>query len=109
MMLGDVLAAARNSAGRFQSWLAACDPDLADQVTDRAAKEGIAPASFVRAAVADFAARANEEDWATLTSSLRKADDPGTTCLLAMVHWRLSAPDCGRHDASAQIQERMSR
>lgn len=107
MMLGDILAAARNSSGRFLRWLAHCDPDLADQVTDRAAKEGIGPASFVRVAVADFAARAAEEDWATLSSSLREADDPGTTCLLAMVHWRLSAPDCGCHEASAQIQERM--
>src|SRR5690606_10198113 len=74
MMLGDILAAARNSSGRFLRWLAHCDPDLSDQVTDRAAKEGIGPASFVRVAVADFAAHAAEEDWATLTSSLREAD-----------------------------------
>ena len=107
MMLGDILAAARNSSGRFQGWLASSDPDLAAQVAERAAEDGMGPASYVRAAVAGFAARASEEDWATLTSSMRDTDDPGTTCLLAMVHWRLTAPDCGCHGAGrVEAQER---
>jgi|SRR5690606_14482083 len=97
MMLGDILAAARDSSGRFHGWLAAADPDLARQVAERAAADGMGPGSYVRAAVADFAAVASEEDWATLTSSMRNTDDPGTACLLAMVHWRLTAPDCGCH------------
>jgi hypothetical protein len=99
MMLGDMLAAARKSAGRFEGWLEACDPALAARVAHRAAGEGLSPASYVRAAVAHFAALASEEDWATLTSSMRDADDPGTLCLLAMVDWRLSAPNCGCHPA----------
>lgn len=105
MMLGDILAAARNSSGRFQGWLAASDPDLARQVVERAAAEGVGPASYVRAAVAGFASRASEEDWATLTSSMRDTDDPGTTCLLAMVHWRLTAPDCGCHGSGVVAGE----
>ncbi len=96
-MLGDLLAAARASTGTFQSWLRASDPDLADAVLAAAGSEGLTPAGFVRGAVADFARFAAEEDWATLTSSLRDSADPGTICLLAMVHWRLTASGCSKH------------
>ena len=96
-MLGDLLAAARASAGDFQSWLKASDPDLAAAVSVAAERDGFTPAGFVRSAVADFSRFAAEEDWATLTSSLRNSDDPGTICLLAMVHWRLTASGCGEH------------
>ena len=96
-MLGDLLAAARASAGNFQSWLEASDRELAAAVSAAAAREGLAPAGFVRSAVADFSRFAAEEDWATLTSSLRDSDDPGTICLLAMVHWRLTVRGCGDH------------
>ena len=89
-MLGDLLAAARNSAGAFQAWLAASDPELAARVAEAAAHEGDSPAAFVRAAVSDFSRFASEEDWATLTLGLRSGgDDPGTVCLVAMVEWRL--------------------
>lgn len=96
-MLGDLLAAARASAGAFQSWLEASDPALAEQVAAAAARESLTPAGFVRAAVADFSRLASEEDWATLVSSMRDNADPGTVCLLAMVHWRLTARGCGEH------------
>ena len=102
-MLGDLLAAARASAGAFQGWLEASDPGLAAQVDTAAAREGLTPAGFVRAAVADFSRFAAEEDWATLTSSIRDNADPGTVCLLAMVHWRLTVKGCGHHSyAKAQ-------
>jgi hypothetical protein len=96
-MLGDLLAAARASAGSFQSWLQASDPDLAGTVSAAAERESLTPAGFVRTAVADFSRFAAEEDWATLISSLRDSTDPGTICLLAMVHWRLTASGCGEH------------
>jgi hypothetical protein len=48
-------------------------------------------------AIADFNRFASEEDWATLTSSLKTTDDPGTTCLVAMVHWRLNVRGCSEH------------
>jgi hypothetical protein len=100
-MLGDLLAAARASASGFQPWLQASDPDLAAAVSAAAAKENLSAAGFVRSAVADFSRFAAEEDWATLVSSLRDSDDPGTTCLLAMVHWRLTASGCGEHSFRA--------
>lgn len=110
MMLGDILAAARNSAGGFQSWLEGRDPALAAQVAVHAADEGLSPAGYVRAAVASFASLASEEDWATLTSNIRDSDDPGTVCLLAMVDWRVSSPNCGCHRAeSSAPYERTSR
>ncbi|MGZ9111479.1 MAG: hypothetical protein ACXW3X_10445 [Rhodoplanes sp.] len=88
-MLGDLLAAARDSAGTFQAWLAASDPELAARVTEAAVREGDSPAAFVRAAVFDFNRFASEEEWATLTSRLRDgSDDPGIVCLVAMVEWR---------------------
>ena len=96
-MLGVLLAAARASARAFQGWLEASDPELAAQVATAAAREAVTPAGFVRAAVADFSRFASEEDWATLTSSIRDNADPGTVCLLAMVHWRLTVRGCGDH------------
>lgn len=97
MMLGDLLAAARASAGSFQSWLEASDPALAARVEAAAEGERVTPAGFVRAAVADFSRLASEEDWATLVSSMRDDTDPGTVCLLAMVHWRLTVRGCESH------------
>lgn len=97
VMLGDILAAARNAAGTVESWLEAADPQLSSQLGSAAGKEGLSVSAFVRAAVADFSRFASEEDWATLTSSLRDSEDPGTTCLLAMIHWRLMASVCSVH------------
>jgi len=96
-MLGDMLAAARDSASSFQAWLIRSDPDLARQVSTNAENLGLTPTGYVRAAVSDFGRFAAEEDWATLTSSLRDSDDPGTVCLLAMVHWRLNVGGCSIH------------
>ena len=99
-MLGDMLAAARNSAASFQAWLQASEPHLAGEMAGAAAQLGVSASGYARIAVADFSRFASEEDWATLTSSLRDSDDPGTTCLLAMVHWRLTVSGCGAHSHS---------
>ena len=96
-MLGDMLAAARNSSGSFQEWLERSDPALAAEVRRSAELQGMTATGYVRSAMADFNRFAAEEDWATLTSSLRDTDDPGTVCLLAMVHWRLTAKGCQKH------------
>ena len=99
-MLGDLIAAARRSAGAFHALLAECDPALADRVAGAATDLDVTPASYARIAVADFTRFASEEDWATLTSSMRDAPDPGTVCLLAMVHWRLTVKGCAAHSHS---------
>jgi hypothetical protein len=89
-MLGDILAAARRSAPEVERWLARAEPDLAGRLVAAAAREGETPAAYLRIAVADFGRFAGEEDWATLTSHLRDSPEPGTTCLLAMLDWRLA-------------------
>ncbi len=96
-LLGDLLAEARNSSGSFQAWLRCSDPALAEDVIRAAAQHGVTPTGYIRMALSDFNRFAPEEDWATLTSSLKEADDPGTTCLLAMVHWRLTVRGCSEH------------
>lgn len=105
MMLGDLLATARASVAPFQFWLQASDPPLAAAVAAAAAREGLTSSGFARCAVADFSRLASEEDWATLISSLRDSDDPGTICLLAMVHWRLTARGCHDHSFNRQPEE----
>ena len=96
-MLGDLLAAARRGAGDFVSWLRLSDPALASAVESTAQANQVTPTSFVRSAIADFTQFASEEDWATLSSNLKKTDDPGTACLLAMVDWRLTVKTCQQH------------
>lgn len=97
MMMGDLLAAARDSAGSFQTWLERSDPELAAAVAAAAARERRSLSGFVRGAISDFSRFASEEDWATLTSSMRDSGEPGTICLLAMVHWRLTVRGCEDH------------
>ena len=96
-LLGDLLANARKDAGNFHAWLIGADPDLARSVSAAAAAEGLTPSSYVRAAIADFSRFASEEDWATLSSNLKRTDDPGTACLAAMVDWRLTVKACDYH------------
>lgn len=96
-MLGDMLAAAREASGNFELWLQRSEPELASEIKHVAAERGMTSTQYVRSAVADFARFAPEEDWATLTSRLREANDPGTICLLTMVQWRLTAPGCDEH------------
>jgi hypothetical protein len=104
-MLGDLLGRAREGAGSFQLWLKVANPDLAAQVEQAASAEAITPTSYIRAAVSDFGRFASEEDWATLTSTLKSAEDPGTACLLAMVDWRLTASACPEHSHQNHSQE----
>ena len=96
-MLGDILGAARTASAGFQAWLDRSNPEVAGAVKRAADTHRITPTGYVRMAIADFNRFASEEDWATLTSSLKNTDDPGTTCLLAMAHWRLNVRGCSEH------------
>lgn len=96
-MLGDLLAMARSVSSSFEAWLGCSDPELAAEVKRAAEGQGLSVTGYVRGAIADFNRFAAEEDWASLISSLRNTQDPGTMCLLAMVHWRLTARGCREH------------
>lgn len=100
--LGDTLAAARRSSAGLEQWLGRTDPALAGEAADAAGRLGISMSGYARMAIADFTRLAGEEDWATLMSGLRDSQDPGTTCLAAMVHWRLTAPACRAHSDTHQ-------
>lgn len=101
-MLGDLLGAARDNAAGFGSWLNAADPHMALRVREAAAANAVAPTAFVRMSVADFSRLAGEEDWNTLISGMRNSDDPGMSCLHAMVDWRLAARACTQHQLVAE-------
>lgn len=96
MMLGDLLATARDTTGAFPRWLKFSDPELLARIEQAGERTGETPTAFVRAAVHDYARLASDEEWSTLTSRLRDSTDPGGTCLLAMVRWRLAEADARR-------------
>lgn len=104
--LGDILGSAKRSAAGFQRWIEAADPDLAEEVRVAAAHTGDSFAGLARAAVADFSRFADEDDWAKLTRIIRDDEDPGTTCLMAMVRWRLTATSCATHSVPSPIEDR---
>ena len=104
-MLGDILSSARRSAADVEQWLKVSDHHLYARVTDAAAVEGANVSAFVRMAVADFGRFATEEDWATLVGRLRDSGAPGTTCLMAMLKWRLALVDTTTGSALPQSKE----
>ena len=101
-MLGDLLAAARDNAGGFDAWLNVADPQMALRVREAAAANAVTTTAFVRMSVANFSRLAHEEDWNTLISGMRDSDDPGMSCLHAMVDWRLAARACTQHQLVAE-------
>ncbi len=96
---GDLLGLARKSSLRFTEWLEVAEPSLADKVAHAANASNLTPAGYVRVAVADFSRFADEEEWATLSSTLKDSEDPGLACLLSMIHWRLTRNCCETHRA----------
>jgi hypothetical protein len=90
MTFGEVLAAIRSSGEGAESWLAPAAPAIWAQVRIDAARLGVSTADYVQDAVAAFSEGASGEDWASLTSHLRDADDPGRACAIDMIAWRLS-------------------
>lgn len=101
---GDLLGLARKSSLRFTQWLEVAEPSLADRVAQASADSNLTPAGYVRVAVADFSRFADEEEWATLSSTLKDSEDPGLACLLSMIQWRLTRPCCDSHRAMGNAQ-----
>jgi len=60
-----------------------------DQVESEAELRSETLAQFVRIAVADFLAEADEEAWAGLISAIRDAPDPGAACIARVTAFRL--------------------
>jgi len=89
LQLGDLLALGRRSSAELGVWLNAQDPVLAARMRDEAGRRDESLSEFVRVAVADFLAEADEETWASLVSAIRDAPDPGAACLARMTAFRL--------------------
>ena len=90
LALGDLLAFSRSSSGDIEAWLEKADPQLAKDIRSQSAVRGESLAQFVRIAVADFLAEADEEGWASLMSAVRDAGDPGAACLAKMTAFRVA-------------------
>jgi hypothetical protein len=88
LMLGDILALARKSAGDLDRL--ALPEALVARAREAADREGQSPQGFVRAAVGDFSRNAHPDEWTQLMTRLRECDDPGAVCLETMIERRLA-------------------
>ncbi|HYD89309.1 MAG TPA: hypothetical protein VEA80_17655 [Vitreimonas sp.] len=88
-VLGDILQLGRTSSAELQLWLDAADAKLAERVRTESARRGESAAQFLRIAVADFLAEADEESWADMLSAARDAADPGAACVGKMTAFRI--------------------
>ena len=89
LMLGDLLALRGKSSADLGAWLSDHDPSTASQLASEAARRGESEAQFLRIAVSDFMAEADEESWASLISAARDARDPGAACAVRVIAFRL--------------------
>lgn len=89
VMLGDLLALRGRSSADLSAWLTAHDPIAARQLASAAACRAESEAQFLRIAVSDFMAEADEEAWASLISAARDASDPGAACAARMIAFRM--------------------
>ena len=86
---GELLSFGQSSSRQLTAWLAAHDEALAHELGRHAYVRGETLAQFVRIAVSDFLAEADEAAWADLISSLRDAEDPGAACVAKITAFRL--------------------
>ncbi len=89
LQLGDLLALGQKSSAQLSAWLRASNASLSERVEREAALRSETLAQFVRIAVSDFLAEADEEAGASLMSALRDAPDPGGACVARMAAFRL--------------------
>ncbi|MHA6334048.1 hypothetical protein ACXYL9_10235 [Qipengyuania sp. CAU 1752] len=104
MMLGDLLAAARDSAAVLERWLGARDDDILDQCLASAQEEGQSLNRWLAGSVAWFERYASSDDWASLTSRMMGSDAPGQDCLMAIIEQRLAHRTCRTSQAGAEAE-----
>jgi peptidyl-prolyl cis-trans isomerase C len=86
--LGDFLADGA-ALERLPAWLEAADADLAARVAAAAGTADTPVGDFVRDAMADFVAEANDERWTNLISAARDAEDPALAALAFVLRSKL--------------------
>ena len=94
VQLGELLALGSTSSAALKGWLIGEHETLAHRLQREADVRGESMAQFVRIAVSDFMAEADDENWTSLISTVRDASDPGAACLAMVTDFRvrLEAP-----------------
>jgi peptidyl-prolyl cis-trans isomerase C len=86
--LGDFLSD-EAAIARLPAWLDAADPNLAERVAFAAEQAEAPVGEYVRTAMADFVAEANDERWTNLISAARDAEDPALAALAYVLRSKL--------------------
>ena len=89
VQLGDLLSLGEEANAGLSAWLSAHDASLASRLRQEAEARGESVVQFLRIAVADFLAEADQEAWTSLLSALREADDPAAACVARVADFRL--------------------
>lgn len=89
VQLGELLALGASSSWELKAWLMQEHEALAHELHREADARGESIAQFVRIAVSDFMAEADDESWTSLISTVRDAADPGAACLAVVAGFRV--------------------
>ncbi len=100
MMLGDLLAAARNSEAVLERWLGAREDDVLEQCLASAEEDRQSLNRWLAGSVSWFERHASSDDWASLTSRMMASDAPGQNCLMAIIEQRLAHRNCSARGLS---------
>lgn len=89
VQLGELLALGATTSAELKTWLMGEHETLAHRLEREAGVRGESLAQFVRIAVSDFMAEADDEIWTSLISTVRDASDPGAACLALVTDFRV--------------------
>jgi hypothetical protein len=97
MILGHVLDRLGDETFALETLVAMDDLPLMAAVQASSERFGESSSAYVVIAVRRFAAFA-DDDWLTLMTAVKRADDPGAACLRQMLAWSLRHDgDCARN------------
>jgi hypothetical protein len=83
------------AAERLLPWLAAADPDVFRYLLEESSDSGVEPAKLVRAAIAEFVNRADDEQWTQVISASRNGTDPAQAAFATIMKARFSGSHQG--------------
>jgi hypothetical protein len=81
MLLGDLLSRFTDESIAAETIVGLGDLPLMARLSAQAEAEGLSLGAYAAGAMRRYASEASEEEWVTLMGMLRRAQDPGATCL----------------------------
>ncbi len=81
MLLGDLLSRFTDESIAAETIVGLGDLPLMARLSEQAEASGLSLGAYAAGAMRRYAAEASEEEWVTLMGMLRRAPDPGATCL----------------------------